>query len=104
MPRADDGAPSLAATRDEWEASGGKNGAGLRGTGLAVGGWVPGIQPSSATMRLNPDGTLTVFTGSVDIAGTNQGLAMLAATEYGVDIEKVKIVTGDTDSSPLAGL
>ena len=40
----------------------------------------------------------------VDIAGTNQGLAMLAATTYGVDVERVRIVTGDTDSSPLAGL
>src|SRR5262249_25123092 len=49
-------------------------------------------------------GTLTVFTGSVDIAGTNQGLAMIAASEYGVDISKVKIVTGDTDSSPWTGL
>ena len=66
-------------TRDEWRASGGKDGAGLRGTGLAVGGWVPGIQPTSASMRLDPDGTLTVLTGAVDIAGTNQGLALIAA-------------------------
>jgi CO/xanthine dehydrogenase Mo-binding subunit len=91
-------------TREEWKASGGKDGAGLRGTGISVGGWVPGAQPSSATMRLDTNGTLTVLTGSVDIAGTNQGLAMLAASEYGVDIEKVKIVTGDTDSSPWTGL
>ncbi|MCC7371682.1 MAG: molybdopterin-dependent oxidoreductase [Chloroflexi bacterium] len=91
-------------TRDAWRESGGKNGAGYRGTGVAVGGWVPGAQPSSATMRLDTDGTLTVFTGSVDIAGTNQGLAMMAAETYGVDISKVKIVTGDTDSSPWTGL
>jgi CO/xanthine dehydrogenase Mo-binding subunit len=91
-------------SREEWRASGGKNGAGLRGTGIAVGGWVPGAQPSSATMRLDTNGTLTVFTGSVDIAGTNQGLAMIAASEYGVDISKVKIVTGDTDSAPWSGL
>src|SRR3954468_1444010 len=91
-------------SRDEWKASSGKNGAGLRGTGLAVGGWVPGIQPTSASVRLNPDGTLTVLTGAVDIAGTNQGLALIAASAYGVDIEKVKIVTGDTDTSPLTGI
>ncbi len=90
--------------RKEWQASGGKNGAPLRGTGVAVGGWVPGAQPSTATMRLDTNGTLTVLTGSVDIAGTNQGLAMMAATEFGVDISKVKIVTGDTDSSPWTGL
>jgi CO/xanthine dehydrogenase Mo-binding subunit len=91
-------------TREEWKASGGKDGAGLRGVGLAVGGWVPGIQPTSASIRLNPDGTLTVLTGAVDIAGTNQGLALIAASAYGVDIERVKIVTGDTDTAPLTGI
>jgi len=91
-------------TREEWRASGGKDGVGLRGVGLSCGGWVPGAQPSSATMRLDTDGTLTVLTGSVDIAGTNMGLALMAASTFGVDIEKVKIVTGDTDSSPWTGL
>src|ERR1700730_4659684 len=90
--------------RDAWRASGGKDGHGLRGTGLAIGGWVPNIQPTSATVRLDSDGTLAVVTGAVDIAGTNMGLALIAAEAYGVDIEKVRIMTGDTDSSPLAGL
>jgi CO/xanthine dehydrogenase Mo-binding subunit len=90
--------------RDAWRASSGKNGHGLRGTGLAIGGWVPNIQPTSATVRLDSDGTLVVVTGSVDIAGTNMGLALIAAEAYGVDIAQVRIMTGDTDSSPLAGL
>jgi CO/xanthine dehydrogenase Mo-binding subunit len=90
--------------RDAWRASGGRDGHGLRGTGLAVGGWVPNIQPTSATVRLDSDGSLTVVTGSVDIAGTNMGLAMIAAEAYGVDIDRVRIVTGDTDSAPLSGI
>jgi CO/xanthine dehydrogenase Mo-binding subunit len=90
--------------RDEWRASGGRDGHGLRGTGMAIGGWVPNIQPTSATVRLDSDGTLAVVTGSVDIAGTNMGLALIAAEAYGVDIERVRIVTGDTDTSPLTGL
>jgi CO/xanthine dehydrogenase Mo-binding subunit len=90
--------------RDEWRASGGRDGHGLRGTGVAIGGWVPNIQPTSATVRLDSDGTLAVVTGSVDIAGTNMGLALIAAEAYGVDIERVRIVTGDTDTSPLTGL
>src|SRR5688572_16746522 len=89
-------------SREEWKASA-KDGK-LRGTGVAVGGWVPGIQPTSASIRLNPDGTLTVLTGAVDIAGTNQGLALIAASAYGVDIERVKIITGDTDTAPLTGI
>jgi len=90
--------------RDSWKASGGKNGHGLRGTGFALGGWLGGLQPTGATVKLNPDGTLAVLTGQVDIAGTNIALAQIAASAYGVDIEKVKITTGDTDVAPVTGL
>jgi CO/xanthine dehydrogenase Mo-binding subunit len=91
-------------SRAEWKASGGKNGHGLRGVGLAVGGWIPGLQPTGATVRLNPDGSLQVLTGQVDIAGTNIALAQIAASAYGVDIDKIKITTGDTDTAPMTGL
>jgi CO/xanthine dehydrogenase Mo-binding subunit len=90
--------------RAEWKAKTGKDGRGLCGTGLAVGGWIPGLQPTGATVRLNPDGSLQVLTGQVDIAGTNIALAQIAASAYGVDIDKVKITTGDTDTAPMTGL
>jgi CO/xanthine dehydrogenase Mo-binding subunit len=90
--------------RAQWKAQSGKDGRGLCGTGLAVGGWIPGLQPTGATVRLNPDGSLQVLTGQVDIAGTNIALAQIAATTYGVDIDKVKITTGDTDTAPMTGL
>jgi CO/xanthine dehydrogenase Mo-binding subunit len=90
--------------RAKWSAQSGKNGKGLCGTGLAVGGWIPGLQPTGATVRLNPDGSLNVLTGQVDIAGTNIALAQIAATAYGIDIDKVKITTGDTDVAPMTGL
>ncbi len=63
------GRASLWKGRKEWAASGGKDGRGLRGTGFALGGWLGGLQPTSATVRLNPDGSLNVLTGQVDIAG-----------------------------------
>src|SRR6267142_2327772 len=88
--------------RAEWKASS-KDGK-LRGTGISLGGWLGGLQPTGATVRLNPDGTLQVMTGQVDIAGTNIALAQIAATAYGVDIDKVKITTGDTDVAPMTGL
>jgi len=91
-------------TRAEWAASGRTDGRGLRGTGLALGGWIPGLQPTGATVRLNPDGSLSVLTGQVDIAGTNIALAQIAASAYGVDIDQVRITTGDTDSAPVTGL
>ena len=89
--------------RAEWAASS-KNGHTLRGTGLAVGGWIPGLQPTGATVRLNPDGSLSVLTGQVDIAGTNIALAQIAASAYGIDIDHVRITTGDTDVAPVTGL
>jgi CO/xanthine dehydrogenase Mo-binding subunit len=90
-------------SRAQWAASGG-NGHGLRGTGLSLGGWLGGLQPTGATVRLNPDGTLSVLTGQVDIAGTNIALAQIAASAYGVDIDHVRITTGDTDTAPVTGL
>ena len=90
--------------RAEWAKSGNKDGHGRRGTGLAVGGWIPGLQPTGATVRLDPDGSVSVLTGQVDIAGTNIALAQIAASAYGIDTDKVRITTGDTDTAPMTGL
>jgi CO/xanthine dehydrogenase Mo-binding subunit len=89
-------------TRKEWVAAG-RNGK-RRGVGLALGGWLGGLQPTGATVRLNPDGSLAVLTGQVDIAGTNIALAQIAASAYGVDTDQVRITTGDTDVAPMTGL
>ncbi|MGH7357075.1 MAG: xanthine dehydrogenase family protein molybdopterin-binding subunit [Candidatus Rokuibacteriota bacterium] len=91
-------------TRKEWTRGNGKDGSTRRGVGFALGGWLGGLQPTSATVRLNPDGSLSVLTGQVDIAGTNIALAQIAASAYGLDIDKVRITTGDTDVAPVTGL
>jgi CO/xanthine dehydrogenase Mo-binding subunit len=89
-------------SRKQWVTAS-KNGK-RRGVGLALGGWLGGLQPTGATVRLNPDGTLAVLTGQVDIAGTNISLAQIAASAYGVDTDLVRITTGDTDVAPMTGL
>jgi CO/xanthine dehydrogenase Mo-binding subunit len=89
-------------SRKQWVAAG-KTGK-RRGVGLALGGWLGGLQPTGATVRLNPDGSLAVLTGQVDIAGTNIALAQIAASAYGVDTDLVRITTGDTDTAPVTGL
>ena len=88
--------------RAAWKAS--ATGGRRRGTGLALGGWLGGLQPTGATVRLNPDGSLSVLTGQVDIAGTNIALAQIAATAFGLDVDRVRITTGDTDVAPVTGL
>jgi CO/xanthine dehydrogenase Mo-binding subunit len=89
-------------SRKQWVAAGKKGK--RRGVGLALGGWLGGLQPTGATVRLNPDGSLAVLTGQVDIAGTNISLAQIAASTYGVDTDLVRITTGDTDVAPMTGL
>jgi CO/xanthine dehydrogenase Mo-binding subunit len=75
-----------------------------RGVGLAVGGWLGGLQPASAHVELNGDGTITVVVGANDITGTNTSFAQIAAEELGVPLEMVNVVTGDTKTAPFAGM
>ncbi len=73
------------------------------GIGIAVGGWPGGVEPATASCRLDSDGKLTVVLGSVDLNGTNTTFAQIAAEELGTSIDDVRVRTGDTDSAPFAG-
>jgi CO/xanthine dehydrogenase Mo-binding subunit len=70
------------------------------GIGLAIGVWPGSMQPAAATCRLEPDGTLTVVTGAVDISGTASGFAVIAAEAFGVPVEHVTVTTADTSTAP----
>jgi carbon-monoxide dehydrogenase large subunit len=75
-----------------------------RGKGLAAMWKAPAMPPnpgSSATVRLNEDGTATVSIGGVDIGqGALTAMAQFAAEGLGVKIEDVRVNTVDTDYSP----
>lgn len=73
------------------------------GVGVALAGWIGGLQPASAGCRLNEDGTLSVLVGSVDISGSNTSLAQIAAETFGLSMEQVSILTISTDGAPFAG-
>jgi CO/xanthine dehydrogenase Mo-binding subunit len=70
------------------------------GVGLAMGVWQGSMEPAGATCRLEPDGTITVVTGVVDISGSSSGLAVIAAEAFGVPVEAVTMVSADTRSAP----
>jgi CO/xanthine dehydrogenase Mo-binding subunit len=74
-----------------------------RGRGVAIGGWVGGVEPSSAVCRLNKDGSLSVVIGSVDLSGTNTGFAQIAAEAFGLPLDAVQVVNADSDAAPYAG-
>ena len=75
-----------------------------RGVGMAVGGWMGGLQPAAATGELNGDGTIKVNVGANDITGTNTAFSQIVAEELGVPLEMVNVTTGDTMTSPFAGM
>ncbi len=86
--------------RNERPATPGKR----RGVGIAVGGWLGGLQPAGAHVELNGDGTLNVIVGSNDITGTNTSFAQIVAEELAVPLDMVNVVTGDTKTAPFAGM
>jgi CO/xanthine dehydrogenase Mo-binding subunit len=70
------------------------------GVGVAVGGWGGAFGAAAALCRVEPDGSLTVQIGTVDISGSSTGLALLAAETFGVSLDKVQVELGDTASAP----
>ncbi len=68
------------------------------GRGVASGFWFNGGNESSAYASVNPDGTVILTTGSVDIGGQRAGLAMQFAETMGIPYESIRSLVGDTDS------
>ena len=70
------------------------------GVGVAAAVWLGAKQPAAATCRLEPDGTITVVTGAVDMSGNATTFAAIAAETFGVPFEAVTVVFADTQSAP----
>ena len=104
---------SLVAVRESrlWRERPRRGGAGARaadgtpaGTGVAVGGWLGGLEAASACIRPNPDGTIHVVVGSVDISGSSTSLVQIAAETLGVPMQQVRLVPEDSDGAPQSGM
>ena len=69
-----------------------------RGRGLAAGFWFNRGFQSAVNISVNPDGTVNLIEGSVDIGGSRASIAQQAAETLGVAYEDVKPTVVDTDS------
>jgi CO/xanthine dehydrogenase Mo-binding subunit len=69
-----------------------------RGRGVAMGFWGNGGNETSSSASVNPDGTVNLVLGSVDIGGTRAALAMQLAETIGIPAEQVIPKVVDTDS------
>ena len=74
------------------------------GVGIALGSWGGARTPAAAGCRVEPDGTLSILIGTVDVSGATTGLAMIAAEAFGLPMDKVRIETGDTGVAPFGPL
>ncbi|MFB3738043.1 MAG: molybdopterin cofactor-binding domain-containing protein [Candidatus Velamenicoccus archaeovorus] len=62
-------------------------------------GWFP---DGGAWIHLGPDGAATAFTGKVDVGqGNRTALALRVARELGLQVQRVRVVMGDTDLCPF---
>ena len=58
----------------------------------------------NAWLRINPDGTATVFTGKVELGqGILTSLAQIAAEELDLPMAKLTMISGDTGRTPNEG-
>ena len=57
-----------------------------------------------AWLRINPDGSATVFTGKVELGqGIVTALAQIAAEELDLPLDRIKMISGDTAQTPNEG-
>jgi len=74
-----------------------------RGKGLAITWWPTSTGSSACSVQMNEDGTVVVQTGATEIGtgAVTAGIAQIVAGELGIALDKVRIVSGDTDATPM---
>ncbi|MDP2355392.1 MAG: xanthine dehydrogenase family protein molybdopterin-binding subunit [Beijerinckiaceae bacterium] len=66
--------------------------------GIACGFWFNRGGETTGSMNLAPDGTVTITLGTADVAGSRMSMAMMAAEELGIPVDRVRAVLADTHS------
>jgi len=70
-----------------------------QGRGVATGFWFNVGNETSVAININEDGTVALLLGTVDVAGGHRAsLAMIAAEELGIAVERVRPVVADTSA------
>jgi CO/xanthine dehydrogenase Mo-binding subunit len=74
-----------------------------RGIGLACAWWSTFPGRSAAIVTMNEDGGAVVQTGATEIGtgAVNTAVTALVADELGLDMETVRLASGDTDGAPF---
>jgi putative selenate reductase molybdopterin-binding subunit len=77
----------------------------VKGVGLAVamqGSGIPLVDMGAAAMKMNEDGSVNLYVGATDIGtGSDTILAQIAAEVIKVPVEKIVVLSSDTDLTPF---
>jgi len=80
----------------------------LRGIGVGMGSMAAGARgafkhdTSAAMVKVGEDGLVTVYTGIPDMGqGTHTTMALIAAEVLGISASDVRVIAGDTDTTPV---
>jgi CO/xanthine dehydrogenase Mo-binding subunit len=95
---------AVAATK--WKAKRGKGRGNYKGIGMALTAMFSGSMyypfASAAIVKLNPDGTATLFTGQSEFGqGSDTAMSQIAAEELGLTLEDIVLVSGDSEMTPI---
>ncbi len=93
----------VARETDHWQSPVAQQHGRLCGRGVASGFWGNGGGTSSATARLNGDGSVTLLESSPDIGGTRTSIAMQLAETLGIGADRVHPRIPDTDAIAEGG-
>lgn len=86
-----------------WRPAGSDPGTLKRGAGMAMGSFGARVGKSSAVIRLDASGRYTVHVGVTDVgSGAKTTMAIIAAEALGVPLDRITIVSGDTDRCPYS--
>jgi len=89
--------------KDRWRRPASDSGPSKRGVGMSIGSFHARVGRSSAIVRLDSSGRYTVHVGVTDVgAGAKTTMALIAAEALGVSLDRVTIVSGDTDRCPYS--
>lgn len=74
-----------------------------RGKGLSAAWWLTSAGASGCSVQMNEDGTVVVQTGATEIGtgAVTAGIAQIVAGEMGISLDKVRVVSGDTATTPM---
>ena len=89
--------------RERWRAPASRSGVIRRGLGVAMGAFGARVGKGAAVIRLDSAGTFHVHVGVTDIGtGARTTMALIAAEALGVPLERVRVISGDTERCPYS--